>query len=79
MGYFAVLKNGRRCFANHADKSFIVDELFFEQWKAGGHCEWHQCTLGELSALISPHLNKGAIEFVAIQASRGHVSTSGFH
>ena len=73
-GYFAVLENGRRCFANHADKSFIADELFFEQWKADGHCEWHQCTLGELSNLISPHLNKGTIEFVAVRASRGYVS-----
>jgi hypothetical protein len=28
-----------------------------------------RCTLSELSAFISPHLNKGTIEFVAVRAS----------
>jgi hypothetical protein len=33
-----------------------------------------RCTLRELSALISPHLTKGTIEFVAVHASRGYIS-----
>ena len=66
MGHILVLSDGRRCFADDADKSFV------EQWKADyeadGAMEWHKCTLNELSALISPHLNKGTIEFVAVCA-----------
>jgi hypothetical protein len=69
MGRFFVLKNGQRCFADDADESFI------EQWDNdhGAH-EWDECTLSELSGLISPHLTKGAIEFVAARASRTDVS-----
>jgi hypothetical protein len=66
MGHFLVLKNGRRCFADDAE-SFI-------EWKADGALAWDRCTLKELYALISPHLNKGTIEFVAVHASRGYVS-----
>jgi hypothetical protein len=66
-GEFFVLGDGRRCFADDADESFI------KQWEAEkrlwGTCNWDECTLRELSALISPHLNKGAIEFVAVLAS----------
>ena len=32
-----------------------------------------RCTLSELSGLISPHLNKGTFEFVAVRASRFEV------
>jgi len=74
MGHFAVLKNGRRYFANDADRSIIADVSFLEQWKAGGGSDWDQCTLGELSDLISPLLTKGTIEFVAAHASGGYVS-----
>jgi hypothetical protein len=66
IGDIFVLSDGRRCFANDADESFI------EQWKADyvadGAMAWDNCTLSELSALISPHLNKGTIEFVAVRA-----------
>jgi hypothetical protein len=62
-----VLSDGRRCFANDADESFI------EQWEAEkgepGVFDFVVCTLGELSALISPYLNKGTIEFVAVLAT----------
>ena len=66
IGDILVLHDGRRCFADDADESFI------EQWKAdyeaGKAMVWDKCTLSELSALISPHLNKGTIEFVAVCA-----------
>ena len=69
MGRFFVLKNGQRCFADDADESFI------EQWDNDhGAREWDECTLGELSDLISPHLTDGRIEFVAVHASRTDVS-----
>jgi hypothetical protein len=65
------LSDGRRCFANDADESFI------EQWEAEkgepGVFDQVVCTLGELSALISPHLNKGTIEFVAVRAWGGMI------
>jgi len=66
IGDIFVLEDGRRCFAKDADESFI------EQWEADkddGARDWDKCTLSELSALISPHLNKGTIEFVAVGAS----------
>jgi hypothetical protein len=68
IGDILVLKDGERCFANNADESFI------KQWKAeegDGTKSWDYCTLSELSALISPHLTEGAIEFVAVHASSG--------
>jgi hypothetical protein len=37
-----------------------------------------RCALSELSALISPHLNKGTIEFVAVRAHGGTFGTSDF-
>jgi hypothetical protein len=68
-----LLEDGRRCFEDEADDAFV------EQWEAergednGGayrECDHRrECTLGEISALISPHLNKGTIEFVAVHAS----------
>jgi hypothetical protein len=70
VGKIIVLKDGRRRFADDADASFI------EQWEADkddGAFDWDQCTLRELSALISPHLHKGTIEFVAAHVSRGLV------
>ena len=70
VGKIFVLKDGRRRFADDADASFI------EQWEADkddGAFDWDQCTLRELSALISPHLHKGTIEFVAAHVSRGLV------
>ena len=64
IGDIFVLRDGRRCFADDAD------ELFIEQWEADyeadGAMDWDECTLSELSGLISPHLNKGTIEFVAV-------------
>jgi len=71
IGDIFVLEDGRRCFAKDADESFI------EQWEADkddGARDWDKCTLSELSALISPHLNKGTIEFVAVHASRAYFS-----
>jgi hypothetical protein len=71
IGEIFVLKDGRRCFAKDADESFI------QQWEADegeeGVFDMDQCTLSELSALISPHLDKGTIEFVAVRASRADV------
>jgi hypothetical protein len=76
-GNILVLEDGRRCFADEADDAFV------EQWEVergeddGGasreYDDWCECTLGELSALISPHLNKGTIEFVTVHASNGHI------
>jgi hypothetical protein len=64
-----VLRNGRRCFPNDAGESFM------KQWnKDGGAHDWDECTLMELSALISQDLNKGTIEFVAAHTSRGYIS-----
>jgi hypothetical protein len=65
-----VLKDGRRCFAGDADASII------EQWEAdkdAGAFNVDQYTLHKLSALISPHLRKGTIEFVAVLVSSGVV------
>ena len=70
VGKIFVLKDGRRCFADAADASII------EQWEADkddGASDWDVYTLRELSALISPHLHKGTIEFVAVFVSRGYV------
>ena len=71
IGDIFVLSDGRRCFASDADQSFI------EQWEAEegepGVFDWDRCTLGELSALISPHLNKGAIEFVEVRTAGGMI------
>jgi hypothetical protein len=70
IGDIFVLKDGRRCFADDADKSFIA------QWEADkdkGALDWSEYTLGKLSALISPHLNKGAIEFVEVRAAGGMI------
>jgi hypothetical protein len=70
VGKIFVLKDGRRCFADAADASII------EQWKADkddGASNWDIYTLRELSALISPYLHKGTIEFVAVSVSRGYV------
>ena len=71
IGDIFVLSDGRRCFVSDAD------ELFIEQWEAEkgepGVFDWDRCTLGELSALISPHLNKGAIEFVEVRAADGMI------
>ena len=70
VGKIFVLKDGRRCFADDADASII------EQWEADkddGAFDWDAYTLRELSALISPHLHKGTIEFVAVSVSRGLV------
>ena len=61
-GKIFVLKDGRRCFVDDADASII------EQWEADkddGASDLDVYTLRELSALISPHLHKGTIEFVA--------------
>jgi hypothetical protein len=63
VGKIFVLRDGRRCFVDDADASII------EQWEAdkdGGASNWDVYTLRELSALISPHLHKGTIEFVAV-------------
>jgi hypothetical protein len=68
MGHFLVLKNGRRCLAGYADNSFM------EQWQYNGDYKWDECTLPELSHLISPHLAKGTLEFVAAHASEEYVS-----
>ena len=37
--------------------------------KPDGTIDRDECTLNELSALISPYLNKGTIEFVAVQVT----------
>jgi hypothetical protein len=68
IGDIFVLKDGRRCFADDADESFIA------QWEADkdkGALDWSEYTLSKLSALISPHLNKGTMEFVAVHARSG--------
>ncbi len=70
VGKIFVLKDGRRCFVDDADASII------KQWEADkddGAFNWDEYTLCELSALISPHLRKGTIEFVAVCVSRGVV------
>ena len=70
VGKIFVLKDGRRCFADDADASII------KQWEADkddGAFDWDEYTLRELSTLISPHLHKGTIEFVAVFVSRGLV------
>lgn len=58
---FYVLDDGRRVFFDEADQS-IIDE--WEQGKCLS--EGQEYTLEQLSALISPHLTKGAIEFMAV-------------
>jgi hypothetical protein len=70
VGKIFVLKDGRRRFADDADASII------EQWEADkddGAFNFDEYTLRELSALISPHLHKGTLEFVAVFVSRGLV------
>ncbi len=64
IGDIFVLHDGRRRFADDADKSFI--EQWEADYEAAGAMDWDDCTLSELSGLISPHLNKGTIEFVAV-------------
>ncbi len=66
IGEIFVLKDGRRCFAKDANESFIGQ---WEAEKNDGASDWSECTLSELSALISPHLNKGTMEFVAVHGS----------
>jgi hypothetical protein len=70
VGKIFVLKDGRRCFAGDADAAII------KQWEADkddGAFKLDVYTLRELSTLISPHLHKGTIEFVAVFVSRGLV------
>jgi hypothetical protein len=72
IGDIFVLHDGRRCFADDADESFI--EQWEADYEAAGAMVWDDCTLSELSALISPHLNKGTIEFVAVCADDREIS-----
>jgi hypothetical protein len=56
-----VLKDGRRVFAEEADESVVL------QWEAeNGDFDFVEYSLGELSSLISAHLTKGTLEFVAV-------------
>jgi hypothetical protein len=57
-----VFADGRRIFRDEADESVV------EKWKTEDKWETEEVTysLKELSDLISPHLTKGTIEFVAV-------------
>jgi hypothetical protein len=66
VGKIFVLRDGRRCFVDDADASIIKQ---WEEDKDDGAFNFGEYTLRELSALISPHLHKGTIEFVAVHVS----------